>query len=497
MARAAALGLGLSLFALPVAASAEMREPAVAGSFYAGSAPALKKDVQALLAGASTPAIASSARMVGLVLPHAGHVYSGATAALGFKAIAGQRFDRIYLLGVDHHSGLPTVSVWPEGGYATPLGPVPADASASAALKKAGAFITTEPAQHLQEHSIEVLLPFYLETLGPQPAVFVTAGGSPENGIALGKALIKQLEGFSGRCLIVASSDWSHYHPATRAAVLDRLGIDAVLALDPERLLQRCREGKTELCGLNGVLALTTVMKAARAKTTLLEQTDSSRASGDRERVVGYAAISMVADIADLARPGSGAATQTTSVKEEVPVELQKQALNAIRATLESVLKGGSIPTVDLSHSRFAEHCGVFVTLKKDGELRGCIGLVEGRQPLGKGIQEMAVAAATEDPRFNPVTFEELKEISIEVSILSPMIPVSDVSEIKVGRDGLLLKKFPNSGLLLPQVATEWGWDRDEFLKNLCMKAGLPPGSHIQPGAKLFRFTAEVFGEHE
>ena len=178
-------------------------------------------------------------------------------------------------------------------------------------------------------------------------------------------------------------------------------------------------------------------------------------------------------------------------------MDLKTEALTAIRATLEAKLAKQPIPTINWQNPRFKEICGVFVTLKKNGELRGCIGLVEGIKPLGNGIQEMAVAAATQDPRFPPVRLAELPEVSLEVSILSPMIPVESLDEIKVGRDGLLLRGAGHSGLLLPQVATEWGGDRDTFLDNLCLKAGLPPGSHKQAGIRLFRFSAEVFGEHE
>ncbi len=179
-----------------------------------------------------------------------------------------------------------------------------------------------------------------------------------------------------------------------------------------------------------------------------------------------------------------------------------KEALTAVRTTLEAVLNGKPKPVLELKDPRFGEKCGVFVTLKVAGELRGCIGLIEGREALASGIQEMAIAAATEDPRFEPVEAAELSKIDIEISVLSPMIPVTKLEEIEVGRDGLLLRKYPGSGLLLPQVPTEYGWDRDTFLNHLCLKAGLPPGSHLgpdgkslAPDAKLWRFTAEVFGE--
>ncbi|MFZ2959247.1 MAG: AmmeMemoRadiSam system protein B [Candidatus Ozemobacteraceae bacterium] len=518
-------------------ASDSIRVPAVAGQFYPGDPVELSSAVEKYLANA-TPSrtAATTSRLVGLIVPHAGYQFSGPTAATAFKSLMHQTFDRVYLLGVDHHSGLPTMSIWPRGAFNTPLGLVPVDASLSQKLlhDDEEAF-TTDPAAHAAEHSLEVLLPFYLKTLGPLPAVFVSLGGALENGLLLGKHLLSEISGQPGRTLIIASSDWSHYHDAASAEGLDGRGLKIVQARDPEGLADACRRGQTELCGINGVLALLTVMKAADAQVTLLERSDSSKGTGDRDRVVGYAAVLFEAasppplsDISprqSLSTPAlispslastspvtssdtnghafassvstatSGVSPASSSSTEVVPVELHQEALSVIRKTLESVLSGGKIPPVTFKHARFSEKCGVFVTLKKGGQLRGCIGLIEGVRPLGEGIQEMAVAAATEDPRFPTVTVGELKEIRIEVSILSPMIPVKEFSEIQVGRDGVLLRARGGSGVFLPQVATEQGWDRDTFLENLCYKAGLPAGSHTQSGAKLYRFTAEVFGE--
>ncbi len=531
--RNAALGRSapLLLMALVVLTSAAgqaqagLRPPAVAGAFYPGSAEVLGPLVDGLLAKA--PAVepaATASRLVGLIVPHAGYQYSGPTAALGFKSVAGQIFDRIYFLGVDHRSGLPTISVWAEGGYDTPLGPVPADATASRELLAADPTLVVDPRQHVAEHSLEVLLPFFVKTVGMRPSVFLSVGGPPSNGRHLGDLLRHHLAGFAGRVLIVASSDWSHYHDAATAQRLDQAGIDAVLALDAPRLLAACQAEDTELCGLNGVLALTTVMKAAGGRARLLARTDSSAASGDASQVVGYAAI--LCEAAGLPGPatdtrakaviGPGAAgtdrspdspvgspatttvTPTaTGTREDSMNEMHKEALAAVRATLEAVLAGKAPPALTFHHPRFAEECGVFVTLKKHGDLRGCIGLIQGVEPLGDAIKEMAVAAATRDPRFPPVTLEELKEIDVEISVLSPLMPVTSLDEIVVGRDGLLLKKGFRSGVLLPQVPTEYGWDRDTFLEHLCLKAGLPPGSHRSPDVQLLRFTAEVFGEKE
>ncbi len=140
---------------------------------------------------------------------------------------------------------------------------------------------------------------------------------------------------------------------------------------------------------------------------------------------------------------------------------------------------------------------GAFVTIHHYGELRGCIGQIEGRQPLAFAVARCAVSAATRDPRFPPLSARELGAgTEIEISVLTPMQPVTSPEEIEVGRDGLLIQQGHRSGLLLPQVAPEWGWDRDTFLTQTCRKAGLPPDAWRR-GAEVFKFQAEIFSEHE
>jgi len=137
-----------------------------------------------------------------------------------------------------------------------------------------------------------------------------------------------------------------------------------------------------------------------------------------------------------------------------------------------------------------------FVTLKKHGQLRGCIGLVEAKEPLIECVAKMARASAREDPRFPPVHLTELGQLHIEISVLTPAHRVTDVKEIEVGRDGLIIAEGKRRGLLLPQVATEWGWSREEFLDQCCVKAGLPKG-RWRTSAEIYAFSAEVFGEEE
>lgn len=144
----------------------------------------------------------------------------------------------------------------------------------------------------------------------------------------------------------------------------------------------------------------------------------------------------------------------------------------------------------------FEKHYGVFVSLHKQGELRGCIGYIKGHKPLGLSVVEMAQAAAFRDPRFSPVTADELTELELEISILGEMVSISGPQDIQIGRDGLLLDHPRGSGLLLPQVATEWGWGPVGFLQQVCKKAGLSRTAWQETETRLFRFEAEVFSEN-
>ncbi|MBF0547923.1 MAG: AmmeMemoRadiSam system protein B [Candidatus Riflebacteria bacterium] len=560
----------LLVFSTPLLA--QTRQTYVAGKFYPADKSELEKMVNDFV-GSSVQTVTASegAKIVGIISPHAGYPFSGKTAGVAFKSIAGQKFDRIYILGANHVSESDKLAVWGDGEFDTPLGPVPSDSTVAKQLALASIPIKIDPDSHSGEHSIEVLLPFYLKTIGNHPAVFVSMCGPIENGIKFADEICRSLVDFKGRVLIIASSDWSHYHDSATAKKLDENGLDSVMKLDEESLIKKLLSKETEFCGVNGVIALTRIMRKCKGKAVLLQRSDSGVSTGDESSVVGYAAVLMQSDIFLEEKSGSKASADSTgqsnssllsatsssllatstsvgisssvpgimaslpsnsvlqvssttpavqeiipsstakvvssqasevgissdSMKGKVNMEFKNEALSIVRKTLESVVKGGGIPEISCKNPKFSEKCGVFVTLKKKGELRGCIGFVEGIKPLGEAIPEMTLAASTEDPRFNPVTPEELPQIDIEISVLSPMIPVNSLDEIKVGRDGLMLRLGGRSGLLLPQVPVEWGWDRDTFLEQLCGKAGLPSGSYKNPAAKLVRFTAEIFNEKE
>ena len=175
----------------------------------------------------------------------------------------------------------------------------------------------------------------------------------------------------------------------------------------------------------------------------------------------------------------------------------RKTLLQIARESIALVLEGKR-PDLDLHRidDELRRPAGAFVTLtERGGELRGCIGSIEARAPLYQAVSSSAVSAALRDPRFFPVKKDELPNLHLEVSVMGPITPVQDVNEIEVGRDGLIITRGPYAGLLLPQVATEWGWDRETFLSQTCVKAGLPSGAWRSRDTKIERFSAEVFGE--
>lgn len=178
--------------------------------------------------------------------------------------------------------------------------------------------------------------------------------------------------------------------------------------------------------------------------------------------------------------------------------EQRTQLLRLARETLEHRLSGKPLPVVAVTDPALLEKRGVFVTLHQGGMLRGCIGSILPREPLWLAVRNMAVEAATGDPRFPPVTAGELAGTRLEISVLTVPLRVRDAGEIVMGRDGVIVRRGPHAGVFLPQVADETGWSREEFLGNLCAhKAGLPSDAWKDPATALETFQAEVFSEGE
>ena len=176
--------------------------------------------------------------------------------------------------------------------------------------------------------------------------------------------------------------------------------------------------------------------------------------------------------------------------------EQRRQLLRLARTSIESTLDGR---TPEMRAEEFDEDlrrpAGAFVTLRKDGDLRGCIGSIRAMEPLYRAVASSAISAAFRDPRFFPVRKDEIGHLELEISVMGPIEQVRDVNEIEVGRDGLIISRGRFAGLLLPQVASEYGWDRETFLDQTCLKAGLQPNAWRSPETSIEKFAAEVFGE--
>ncbi len=175
--------------------------------------------------------------------------------------------------------------------------------------------------------------------------------------------------------------------------------------------------------------------------------------------------------------------------------EDRRALLTLARRSIQSAITGTPPPARETGRTRLTVPAGVFVTLKKRGELRGCIGFIEPYLPLAEAVAEVAVKAALADPRFPPVTASEMSEITIEISVLSPLTRIHRIEELEVGKHGVVVALGFARGLLLPQVATEYGWNRQEFLEHACRKAGLPPSRWKDRNVEIFTFTTEMFSE--
>ncbi len=461
--------------------AAKVREPAVAGSFYPGTEQALKEAVSDMLSKAQPPDI--DGRVIGLISPHAGYMYSGQVAAHAYRLVEGMTYDAVVVVAPSHHVYFEGSSVYSEGPYRTPLGVIDIHTALAQAIMNADDSIILNREAHLGEHSLEVQLPFLQMTVSDLKLVPIVMGDqSPANCKRLAEAIVASVG--DKKVLLVASTDLSHFHAYDEAVRLDRLVMDRVTTYDYEGLAEDLRTHKCEACGGGPIM---TVMMAARrlgaSKAVNLAYANSGDVTGDRSRVVGYFAAALVEEA-------------SIGVDLGLMEEEKTLLLEIARSAIEAKIRGETVTEPQADSPNLNEKRGAFVTLTKHGQLRGCIGHIRGMYPLCNTISRMAMAAATEDPRFPPMTAGELDEISIEISVMTPLRKITDPEEIEVGKHGIYIEKGYKSGLLLPQVAADYGWDRYEFLDHTCMKAGLPGGCWRQ-GADIQIFSAQIFGEDE
>lgn len=476
-----------------IAVAENIKEPNVAGAFYPSDKTELSNLIQKYMKQAGS--VNFDGDPVVLISPHAGYIYSGPVAAYGFKALSGRAFDTVVIIGPSHYFPFHGASVYRKGIFRTPLGDLEVDTTLADTLLKANPkLLSFEPQYFEQEHSIEVELPFLQMSVakGFKIVPIVVGDIDYDECESLAVSLYQCLRLFDRPVLVVASTDLSHYKPYADALEYDSKTISFLENFDARGLWNAVAWTGWNVCGSRPVvISMLYARRQGAEKINILKYANSGDTAGDKNKVVGYMSVM----ISKVKKEDSGAGQKTTEVTMLTKDE-RKRLLEIARKTIEAHVGNKKIPAFVESAPGLNLKRGAFVTLTKKGELRGCIGLFSSDEPLYKVISQMAIESSTHDYRFSPVEAGELKDIRVEISILSEPQLIDDWKKIRLGVDGVIVRRGFSSGVFLPQVATETGWDLDTFLGQLCsQKAGLPWDCYKDPATKIYTFQAEVFSE--
>ena len=462
----------------------KVRPATQANRFYTGDARALSVEVDSFLALHANDQ--QYEHVAALIVPHAGYYFSGNVAAAAYRAIPdGKKYKRIFLLGPSHHEWLDGASVNTAFDcYATPLGEVKVDVETAQKLIAADPVFSYQPKAHDREHCLEVQLPFLQRRLDEVPPI-VPIIISTNDFLKL-KRMAEVLKPYlSEENLFVVSSDFSHYPKYEDACEVDaRTGkaietgdVEQFIAVLGENASSGVRNLATSACGELAIATLMLMMDGQYEVKHLLYQNSGDIDNHDPSRVVGYHAFAIVRG-----------ASQTFSLSDNEKRMLKEIALTSIQDSLD----GKRIAEPKELTKTLESKCGAFVSLHKHGRLRGCIGHFGENVPLHEIVAEMARSAAFEDPRFMPVTKEELNDIDIEISVLTPMRRIQSLDEFELHRHGIYIRKGFRSGTFLPQVADEVNWTKEEFVGHCAQdKAGI--GWDGWKDAELYVYEAIVF----
>jgi len=464
----------------------ENRMPAVAGSFYPANATVLKNQVSTLFENAIK---VPETDVAALIVPHAGYVFSGMVAASAYAKLNRQaRYKNIFIIGPSHRKYFEGVSIYPKGHYTTPSGKVNINEETATELIEKHKFIYYDEEADQAEHSLEVQLPFLQYWLHNDFKIVPLIIGYDKSSLCseLAEALRPW---FNAENLFVISSDFSHYPTYETACKTDMETAEAIISNNIEQLKNCCDKNKHSFTknlftGLCGSVAVQTLLYLTSNITDIsfekiVYKNSGDVPQGDKDRVVGYWAI----------------AVNRTSNNINITADDKNALLKIARDSIAGHFKNGKNAEPESEYSGILkEKYGAFVTLRKEGKLRGCIGRFDPDQPLYQTIKEMAIAAATRDSRFNPVTTEELDQIEIEISILTPLKLISSIDQVQLGKHGIYIKKGLNKGTYLPQVALDTNWTKEEFLGHCARdKAGI--GWDGWKNAELYTFEAIVIDE--
>ena len=463
-----------------------VRPATQANRFYTGDAKELSKEVDSLLMLHRGEKVYQD--VAALIVPHAGYYFSGNVAAAAYMAIPRDKpYKRIFLLGPSHHEWLDGASVNTEADYyATPLGQVKVDRETAVALTAADSVFRYEPRAHDREHCLEVQLPFLQRRFGEDSVPSIVPIIISTNDFQKLKRIAQALKPYlTEENLFIVSSDFSHYPKYDDACKVDALTGRAVESGDVEQFIAALEENArrgvpglaTSACGELAIATLLMMIDSTYEVKHLMYQNSGDAEESDHSRVVGYHAFAIVRK-----------SSQEFSLSEDEKRTLKEIALTSIKDSLN----GKPIAEHPSLTATLRQKCGAFVSLHKHGRLRGCIGHFGEDVPLHEIVAEMARAAAFEDPRFMPVTADELSDIDIEISVLTPMRRILSLDEFELHRHGIYIRKGYRSGTYLPQVADEVNWTKEEFVSHCAQdKAGI--GWDGWKDAELYVYEAIVF----
>jgi AmmeMemoRadiSam system protein B/AmmeMemoRadiSam system protein A len=419
------------------------------------------------------------------VAPHAGPEYSGAVAAAAYRSLARTQPERVVVIGFPHRGGLRGCA-WPDcAAIGTPLGEAALDSEWLGGLPFPAA-----AEEALCDHSVEIQIPF-LQHAAPQArfAPLYVGRMTADERRAAAEALARA---WTPGTVVVASSDFTHYgrnfgfepfppgaDTAGRIEALDRDAMEAAGSLDGERFLDALDRSGATVCGrapISLMLDALALRGGGDAWQTELDYATSAEITGDRSHSVSYAALGYFP-------------RESFELGRDDRMALLDAAERALRRYRDTGVRRAEPAS---GSDALAARSGVFVTVRAGGRLRGCIGHPHGHEPLARATPELALAAALDDPRFTG-SRAEANALEVEVSVLTPFRRVRHEGQVETGRHGVHLEYRGRRALLLPQVAGEYGWDRDELLGALARKARLPEGAWRDSAAELSVFEADVF----
>ncbi len=450
-------------------AGGAVKEPDFAGAFYPAEPTVLSGMVKQFIDKAAPSP--EEGRLIAVITPHAGYQYSGQVAGYAYRNLGTREINTVILIGSIHQSAFTGASVYDKGDMRTPLGKVRVNGSMARSLIDEKAGVRSSPVVFDKEHALEVQLPFLQATLKDFTIVPILMGQPTREMFSSLSRNLAAILRKDPKAILVVSTDLSHYHAYDKAKSMDSEILDAVTRMSIEGVEQLLYSGQGEMCGGYPVLvAMAAARQLGATHGVLYNHANSGDVTPDRSRVVGYASIGLY--------------------KGRLADAEKKELLELAKQTINNHVRNGRTPEYKTNSPRLRANGATFVTINRNGHLRGCIGNIEPNRPLYQSVMGNAVSASSRDPRFPPMTEKELKDISVEVTVLSPLERLLDVNSIKIGTHGLLLVKGSSSGLLLPQVADEYKWDVPTFLEQVSLKAGLPKDAWKD--AELHSFTADI-----